>query len=302
MGVKGLSRQRNKLYDREQIRVGYTFLSPVFLWMAVFVIFPVSFAFYLSLHDWNILSAEHSYVGLGNYLELLRTPDFLVALKNTIYFTAGNVFFTMVLSLIVAVLLNRKIRGIAFLRGLYYSPVVVSVIAAATVWTYIYDPQFGTLNSLLRLIHLPALPWLADPAWAMPAVIIMSVWKNTGYYMVIYLAGLQGIPESYHEAAKVDGATPWQCFWYITWPLLMPSTMLVVIMALIHSFQVFGQIYVMTAGGPVNSTLVLVYYLYQQAFVYFRMGYASAVGFVIFIVIFIATFIQFRLMDRKIQF
>lgn len=302
MGIKGLCRQRNERYDREQIRVGYTFLTPVFLWMAVFVIFPVSFALYLSFHDWNILSAEHSYIGLGNYIELLRTPDFLVALKNTIYFTAGNVFFTMVLSLIVALLLNRKIRGITFLRGLYYSPVVVSMIAAATVWTYIYDPQFGALNALLRLFHLPTPPWLADPSWAMPAVIIMSVWKNTGYYMVIYLAGLQSIPESYHEAARVDGATSWQCFRHITWPLLMPSTMLVVIIALIHSFQVFGQIYVMTAGGPVNSTLVLVYYLYQQAFVYFRMGYASAVGFVIFIVIFTATLIQFRLMDRRIQF
>ncbi|MCL4440239.1 MAG: sugar ABC transporter permease [Firmicutes bacterium] len=302
MDVKGLFRQRNERCDREQIRVGYTFLAPVFLWMAVFVIFPVGFALYLSFHDWNILSAEHSYIGLGNYTELLRTPDFLVALKNTVYFTAGNVFFTMVLSLIVALLLNRKIRGIAVMRGLYYSPVVVSMIAAATVWTYIYDPQFGALNALLHLFHLPAPPWLADPSWAMPAVIIMSVWKNTGYYMVIYLAGLQSIPESYHEAAKVDGATSWQCFRHITWPLLMPSTMLIVIIALIHSFQVFGQIYVMTAGGPVNSTSVLVYYLYQQAFVYFRMGYASAVGFVIFIVIFIATLIQFRLMDRRIQF
>lgn len=286
---------------REETRSAWWLLSPTLAWMAVFVAFPVGFSVYLSFHRWDLVSVAKPYVGLENYSHLLHSTVFYQALVNTLYFTGGTVVLIVLVALGLALLVSRQIRGQVLLRAIFYSPVVVSMVAAATIWSYLYDPQFGTIDALLNHAGLVPLPWLSSPTWAMPAVILMTVWKESGFYMVIYLAALLGIPSVYYEAASVDGASAWQGFWRITWPLLRPATILVVIMTIINSFQVFGQIYVMTSGGPVNATMVLVYYLYKEAFVNFRMGYASAIGFVLFLVIFTLSIVQFRLLRGHVE-
>jgi multiple sugar transport system permease protein len=176
------------------------------------------------------------------------------------------------------------------------------MIAAAIVWSSLFDPNYGTFNRILRLFGIQGPGWVSDPNWAMWSIILMSVWKMMGYYAVIYLAALQGISETYYEAAELDGAGRWRILVSITWPMLMPATLLIAIMGVINSFQVFGQVYVMTQGGPVGRTNVIVYYLYERAFQFFEMGYASAIGFVLFLIIFAVTLIQFKFVDRKLDF
>jgi multiple sugar transport system permease protein len=285
----------------EETRWGYIFLAPVLAYLAVFVLFPVLYAFYLSFHEWNMPSPTMKFVGLQNYQELFKDPTFILSLVNTAIFTFGVIGSIVVLSLALALALDSKMRGINFFRGLYYTPAVTSVIVIAAVWTWMYEPNFGILNQLAKMVGLPQLRWLSDTNSALPSVIITAVWRNVGYFGVIFLAGLQGIDTMYYEAAKTDGANVWQRFRHVTIPLLMPTTFYVVVMGIISSFQVFGLIYAMTGGGPVNATSVIVYYLYKQAFVYFKMGYASATAYVLFAIIFSLTLIQFRLMGRRIE-
>lgn len=282
----------------EETRSGYLFLMPALLHLAVFVGFPVVYAFYLSFHDWNMTASSMRFVGTRNYAELVGDPTFIGALLNTVYFTAGVMVGIVVLSLGTALLLNQKIRRIGIFRTVAYFPAVTSVIVAGVLWTWLLDPQWGMVNYLVRLVGLPQPGWLGDPNWAMAGVILTAVWRNVGYFATIYLAALQGIDEQYYEAAKMDGANPIQLFQFITFPLLRPTTFFVLVMGIILSFQVFGIIYVMTGGGPVGSTTVIVFYLYQQAFIYFRMGYASAVAYVLFAVIFILTMLQVKFLGR----
>ncbi|MCL4464966.1 MAG: sugar ABC transporter permease [Chloroflexi bacterium] len=294
-------RQRRNRWLGEETRWGYIFLLPVLAYLAVFVVFPVVYAFYLSFHEWNMLSLTMKFVGLDNYQQLFQDQTFILSLVNTAIFTVGVIGSIVVLSLALALALDTKLKGINFFRGVYYTPAVTSVIVIAAVWTWIYEPNFGILNNLARMVGLPQLRWLSDTSMALPSVIITAVWRNVGYFGVIFLAGLQGIDTIYYEAAKVDGANAWERFRHVTIPLLMPTTFYVVVMGIISSFQVFGLIYAMTGGGPVNATSVIVYYLYKQAFVYFRMGYASATAYVLFAIIFALTLIQFRLLGRRIE-
>lgn len=288
-------------YKFNDVLTGYGFLLPVILWIAVFMAYPLYYIVYLSFFDWNLIDTDKTFVGLDNFVRMFQDEEFTKSVLQTLHFTAGKVILSMAAALGIALLLNQKIRGIVVVRGFFYSPVVVSMIAAAMIWSYLFDSEFGPLTQMFQSLGFTSPGWLDDPNWAMNSIIIMSVWKNMGYYAVIYLAGLQGISEDYYEAASIDGATGIVKFFHITWPLLRPATMLVVIMSMIHAFQVFAQVYVMTSGGPVGSTSVIVYYLYKVAFEDFEIGYSSAVGLFLFLFMLFFTLIQFKIMDRKIN-
>jgi multiple sugar transport system permease protein len=267
------------------------FLLPNLLGFLVFILWPLIASFGLSFTSWDLLTPI-KWIGLENYKTLISDQVFWKVLWNTIYFTVGTVPVGIILSLFLAIALNQKIKGIKIFRALYFLPVISSLVAVAVVWQWLYNPPFGLLNYLLSLVGIDGPNWLSSTTWAMPAVIITSIWRGLGFNMLLFLAGLQGIPETYYEAAKIDGANWWVLFKNIMIPLLSPTTFFVVVMSIINSFQVFDQIYVMTGGGPARSTSVLVHYLYQNAFQYFKMGYASAIGYVLFFLVFTVTLIQ----------
>lgn len=282
-------------------RTAIGFLTPSLLHLTVFVFTPIVFAAYLSFHRWDVVVPDKPFVGLGNFREMASDPNFWNALKNTFYYIL-NVPIGMIISLCVALVMNHRLKGVAFLRALYFLPSVTSFVAIALVWMWIYHPTFGAANALLALVGLGPLQWLNATETAMLSVIIFSIWLGLGYQMVIFLAGLQGIPDHLLDAARIDGATPWQRFWRVTFPLLRPTTFFILVTSLISSFQVFTSIYVMTAGGPVRSTDVIVYHIYQSAWEELRMGYASAMSWVLFVIIVIITWIQFRLLGREVDY
>ncbi len=277
---------------------GWTFIGPSLLLLLVFSAAPLLFAFYLSFHGWNLVEPAKPFVGLRHYLELGGDGLFWNAAKNTLIFSL-YVPVTMVLSLGVALLLNRRMRGVALLRAVFFMPYITSFVAISIVWQWMYDPEFGLINWALGWVGLGPYPWLGDPATALPALMIMAVWIHIGFQMVIFLAGLQTIPHELYEAAMIDGAGPWRRFWRITVPLLRPTTFFVLVTSIIGSFQVFTFVYVMTEGGPLRATDVIVYHIYQNAWQFLRMGYASAMSWVLFAVIFVITLLQFRLLGRR---
>lgn len=278
------------------------FLSPTLLIFGVFVIFPVFFSFYLSFHKWNMFGAEKEFVGLDNYLAAVQSPEFWMVTKNTIIYTLGTVPLNMLLALVVAYFLNKKIAGKRILRTAFFAPVVMSSVAAAVIWRWVYEPNFGLLNYVLSWFGIPAVNWLNDPTAAMFALIVMGVWKTFGVNMVLFSAGLQGIPEHYYEAAEIDGAGKWQRFWNITLPLLSPTTFFILVMSVIGSFQVFDTVYVLTSGGPLGSTKVLVFYLYEHAFKFFDMGYASAIAYLLFAIVFTFTLLQTKYFKGSVHY
>jgi multiple sugar transport system permease protein len=284
----------------EQFRAGYLFLLPALVHFAIFIAFPFGYAFYLSFHEWNMIGSM-TFVGFRNYQELLADPTFHETILHTATFTVGVMVGIVVLSLGLALGLDHQIKGMNLFRGIYFSPAVTSVIVVGVVWLWMYQPEFGLINQILALVGIDGPRWVSDPSWAMPSLVLTALWKNVGYFSVIFLAGLQGIDNSFYEAARVDGANRWGTFRHITLPLLMPTTFFVVVMGVILSFQVFGLVYVMTGGGPVGATKVIVFYLYEQAFVFFKMGYASAVAYVLFAIIFVLTVLQFRLIGRHVE-
>ena len=278
----------------------FLFLSPTLIIFGAFILFPVIFSFYLSFHEWNMFSADRQFIGLQNYIRLVKNPDFWHVLQNTAIYTVATVPINMGIALIIAYLLNKKIAGKKFLRTAFFAPVIISPVAAAVIWRWIYDPNFGLMNYSIGLAGFKPVNWLNDPTAAMFALIIMGVWKSFGFNMVIFSAGLQGIPQHYYEAAEIDGAGPLAKFWNITIPLLTPTTFFILVMSMIGSFQVFDIVYVLTSGGPLGSTKVLVFYIYERAFKFFEMGYASAVSYLLFAILFILTMIQVRYMKSRI--
>jgi multiple sugar transport system permease protein len=286
---------------RGDFYTGIICLAPSVVIIAVFVVFPIFFSLFLSFHEWAILTPEKPFVGLANFQRMFTSPEFWVSLRNTLVYTAGVVPIGAAASLGLALLLDRAVVGSGFFRTAFFLPVITSIIAIAVVWLWVYDDNNGLFNAVLRVVGLPPVRWLTSTKTALLSLIIMTVWKNAGYHMVIFLAGLQGIPESLHEAAIIDGATPVQRFRHITWPLLVPTTIFVLITNTIFTFQVFGPIYVMTGGGPVRSTSVIVYYLYQRAFEFQEMGYASAVAWIIFLILIAMTVFQLRISRRREQ-
>ena len=287
--------------QREDFWTGLLCLSPTLVITIVFTFFPVLFSLYLSFHRWSILKPEKPFIGLDNYTRMMVDAEFWQSLQNTVAFTVGVVGIETPIALLLALALSRNLRGVSLYRAAYFTPAVTSTIAVAVVWSWAFNPQYGFINQGLEFLGIAGPGWLVDPAWAMPALIIMSVWKNAGYHMVIFLAGLQAIPEVFYEAASIDGAGGWHKFWHVTWPLLIPTTGFVLITNVIFSFQVFGPVYVMTAGGPMRATTVIVYYLYQRAFQFLEMGYASAIAWVAFLIILFFTVIQFRYTRKGVE-
>jgi len=267
-------------------------LAPTLLGLIVFRIVPIGGSLYLSFTDWNLLR-NPEFVGLENYKEAFADPAFLQVVENTLFFSLIYVVGVMVLGLALAVLVNRKMRGSNFFRACYYLPVVTSAVAVGIVWSWMLSPRYGAINLLLEALGIKPPYWLGDPAWALPTVAFIQVWKMAGYYMMIFLAGLQDIPLSVKEAAIVDGANPRQTFFRVTLPMLSPTTFFVFTVALIDSFKNFELIYAMTRGGPQNATNTLVYDVYLNAFVHYRMGYSSAVAYILMAIVGFATLLNF---------
>lgn len=277
------------------------FLLPNFAGLVLFSLAPMAASLGLSFFSWDMLTSP-IFVGLGNFRSLLGDAEFWAALGHNLYFIGGYIPLVMAGGLGLAMVLNQRLRGIAFFRTAFFLPVVSSWVAVSLLWAWLFNPQYGIVNYLLSLLSITGPAWLFDETWAMPAVIVASVWKDLGYVSVLYLAGLQAIAPEFYEAASLDGATPLKSFWRITLPLLSPSTFFVLVMLLINSFQIFDQIYIMTGGGPVGATSVVVEQIYNHAFRYGQMGYASAMSWVLFALVFGATYVQTRLQRRWVHY
>jgi multiple sugar transport system permease protein len=294
----------NTALERGHARAGWLFIAPALVLIAVFFFLPVAAAFLLGFTDFDIYAigdpASARFVGLRNYAALLRDPLFWTALRNTVYFALVGGPLTVAVSLGAALLVNaRLVRFKTFFRTVYFVPFVTTLVAVAIVWRYLYHPSYGLLNYVLGAFGIDPVNWLGDPRWAMPAIILLAVWKNFGYNMLIFIAGLQSIPEELYEAAHLDGAGAGRRFWHITVPMLAPTFLFVGVITMIGYFQLFAEPYVMTQGGPLKSTTSLVLYMYEEGFRWWRMGFAAAIAFVLFVIILAWTAVQLRLERRR---
>ena len=281
--------------SNNQKAAGLVFILPAVLGIFIFIVIPVICSFGLSFVKWDLLNPI-KFVGMENYREIFTEPLFFKILLNTVVFAGATSIFGVIIPLVLAAILNTKIRGSEFYKTAYFLPFITPMIVIGIVWEWIFDPNIGLMNKMLHL-HIN---WLYDPNWALPALIIVSVWKLIGYNMIIFLSSLSAISESMFEAAKIDGANPVQTFRYVTIPLLSPSIFFVVIITAINSFQIFDLIYLMTQGGPLDSTNVLVYAIYKNAFEYFNVGKASAIAYVLFVIILVLTLAQWSLRKKLV--
>jgi multiple sugar transport system permease protein len=294
------SRKRGVRYKVRSARrewSAYVFLAPGLIIFSVFTVFALIYAFYLTFHEWNILQPAKPFVGLQNYKDMIHDAQFRQAVVNTAYFTGGSIPCTMAIGLGVALLLNQPLRFRGLFRTMYYLPVVTPFVASAILWKWLYNGDYGLFNFYLLKLHLIDQPllWLSSKDLAMPSVILMAIWGGVGFSMVVYLAGLQSIPEELYEAAKIDGANAFDRLRYVTIPMLAPTTLFLLVIGIIGSFQIFTQIFVMTGGGPVGRTTTVVYYIYQSAFTYYEMGYASTLAYGLFVLLFAVTLLQLHL-------
>lgn len=280
----------------------YLFLLPAVAVLFTFQYLPAVEVFRLSLTDRLLLRPFSNYIGLQNYARLVEDSRFWNASWNTLYFVLASVPLQIGIAIALAMALSRALKRVSFFRTVFFMPVAGSLVALSIVWDWIYHPRLGALNAALRLVGISGPNWLQDSTFAMPAIVLLVVWTGTGYYMVIYLAGLMDISDTYYEAAKIDGAGPWFTFTRITWPLLTPTTYLVMILQTINSFQVFTSVYVMTGGGPSRSTEVLVYYLYQRAFESMEFGYASTVAVALFTFLVALTLVLRKLYASRVVY
>ncbi|MBX5272698.1 sugar ABC transporter permease [Rhizobium sp. NLR17b] len=270
------------------------FFAPALIGFCAFTLYPAVASLGLSFTSWN-LNTSPKWVGLANYQRLVMDPTAIKVFWNTVYFTVATVPVLLVIPLLLAIALNQNIAGVRFFRAAYFLPVISSMVAMSMVWQWMYNADFGLINWFLSLFGIQGPKWITSENWAMPAVMITSVWKNIGFNMMLFLAGLQGISTSYYEAAELDGANSVQKLWYITLPSLRPTTLFVTVITIINSFQVFDQVMVMTGGGPNRASSVLVHYIYQNGFQFYKMGYASALGWALTLLVLALTLIQFRL-------
>jgi multiple sugar transport system permease protein len=291
-----VTKKRTSRRERQGVVRGLLFVSPWLVGLLWFYVYPFFASLYYSFHNTTPF-ATGKFIGLENYRLLLGDPLFWKSLGNTFYFTGLSVILGNIFALGLALLLSQNLRGMTFYRTIFYLPSIVPFVAVSVIWIWILHPQFGIVNYALEWLGLPTVGWFSDPAWAMPGLILVSLW-STGNTMIIYLAGLLDIPKELHEAATIDGASAWQRTLRITIPLLTPIILFNVVIGLIGGFQYFVQPYIITQGGPADATLVYALYLYQNAFSYFRMGYASAMAWVLFVVIMIVTLLVFRSSGR----
>lgn len=285
------------------------FLIPSLIGFAIFYFAPMVISVFISLTDWNGLDrlfaegfVRQHFIGLTNYKDILASPEFWKVLKNTFTYIILYIPLMLIVSISVAGLLSQKRRGVGAFRVIYYIPVLTSWVAASLIWKSILAPQYGAMNNILALFGIEGPGWLLDEKWAMPAIVLVSVWKDMGFFGLILLSGMVGINRSYYEAAEIDGAGAWTRFLKITLPLLTPSIFYVLIVSLINSFQLFPQIMIMTDGGPNGATQVMVERIYKYGFRYFKMGYASAFSWILFVIILIFTAIQMRGQKRWVNY
>jgi multiple sugar transport system permease protein len=297
IGISLDSRSHQRLRLQEAL-TAWAFLAPSFLHLLLFSVGPIAFSLYLSVHEWNLVEPQRPFVGLANYRELAGDGGFWVAVRNTALYVLF-VPIAVVLALALALLTNRRFRGAHLLRAAFFLPYITSFVAISLVWKWMFEPEVGLLNTLLARVGVAPLPFLGSPATALPSLMLMSVWLYAGYMMVIFLAGLQNIPESLYESARIDGARRWQRFRHITLPQLKPTTLFVLVTMVIFMFQVFTAVYVMTEGGPLHATDVIVYHIYRNAWEYLRLGYASAMAWILFAAVFLITLVQFRALHGR---
>ncbi|MCP3793996.1 carbohydrate ABC transporter permease [Paenibacillus sp. CH40] len=286
--------------NRQRTLAGYLFVSPQLIGLLVFSLLPVVYALVLSFMNWDGFGAR-TFVGFENFANQFNNPDFWIAMKNTVYYMIFVIPSSIFLSLFLAVGLN-KVRGKELYRVFYFMPVVTSSVSIGVIWMWILNGDFGVLNLLLSHIGINGPDWLTDTHWVIPSIAMLSIWWGLGNNMVIFLAGLQGISRSYYEAAEIDGASRFKQFLNITLPLLSPTTFFIAIMSLIGSFQVFDQAFVMTNGGPAKASYTLVYHIYQQGFIDFKMGQSAASAMILFVIILIFTLIQFKMSKRWVHY
>ena len=277
--------------------IPYFMVSPYIIHFLVFVLFPVVFSLVLMFHKWNIISPMQ-FTGFANFERLFLDHVFFKALLNTFIFLIIHIPLQICIALFLAEMLNQKIRMLSFFRASYFLPVVISGVVVTIVWWQLYGLDTGLLNRILVYLELEKVGWLTNPNIAMPSIAIMATWKNVGLYVVLFLVGLQGVPPHYYEAADIDGATHMQKFWYITLPAINPTIFMVVILSTIGGFSLFIEPYVMTGGGPMNSTISAVLYIYKQGFTFYRMGYAAALGFFFAAIIMVVIVIQKKIIEK----
>jgi multiple sugar transport system permease protein len=279
------------------------FLFPSLAGLLIFLIIPMLASLVLTFYEWDpFIPTRFIFLGLENYQTLIKDGDFWDALRHTLFFIVGYIPLVLVSGLGVALLMNQKLIGRTFFRGAFFMPVISAWVAVALMWTWIFNPKFGIINYLLGLIGITGPAWLYDPNWAMPAIILTSVWKDTGFIMILFLSSLQSIPNEYYEAAALDGANNWAKFRYITLPLLSPTVFFTLIISLINSFQVFDQVWIMTEGGPAGATTVLVQQIVNNSFRYGRMGYAATLSWVLFLIVFAVTIFQTRMQKNWVTY
>jgi len=298
------SRMRRRRRARSDTLAAYAFLAPNMVGFLIFTLGPLLASVAVSFFDWqlSVSSAPPAFIGFGNYVKILtQDPVFYTVVGNTLVYVVVYVSLNIVISLGIALWLSTLSRWRNFFRILFFIPVMAPLVGVSLVWALMYD-QHGVINWVFSLFHLPGPGWIASTQWAMPAIILLSVWQGFGYNMLVFSAGLQGIPQMYYEAAAIDGANAWRRFWHITLPQMSPSLFFGIVLTIISSLQVFDQAYVLTSGGPGNATTTLVLYLFQNGFQYFHMGYASAIAWVLFIMIMLVTAIQFIAQKRWVYY
>lgn len=287
------TRRARSLYRRQAISA-LVLLAPTVLFFAVLVYYPMIQSLFMSFTNWDLFKEGYRFVGLDNYRRLITDRTFGVSVKNTFVYTVFTVGIGTALSLFVAGILNRDIRGGQVYRFIYYIPVISPLVASAVIWEWLYNPSQGLINYLLSFVGVQRIGWLVNPRYSLAAVILMSIWGNLGFHVLVFLAGLKGIPAVFYDAARVDGAGTWQRFRHVTWPLLKPVTLFVLVTSTISAFKVFGQVYVMTSGGPVDSTRVIVFDIYETAFRSQKLGYASAMSYFLLGILLFLTMLQMR--------
>lgn len=280
----------------------YVLVAPSITIFSIFFLYPIFYMIFLSFYNWDFINPVKEFVGFNNFVELFKDSAFLQVLSNSLNYTLLSVSLSIVISLMLAIWLNREGAWYGFVQGALFSPHIVSLVSVSLVWMWLMDPKFGLLNGLLDMVGLPKLAWLSSPDSSLLSLVLVSVWKGVGYNALIFIAGLQSIPRDVYEASALDKANWWRKFYKITLPMLSPTLFFLIIINLISSFQVFETIAIMTNGGPINSTNTLVFYIYEYGFRYFKIGYASAAGVILLVVVGLLTLVYFKLLSRKVHY
>lgn len=280
-------------YRLQKNVAGWLFVLPTLLLLGVFVVGSIGYVLYLSFFQWNLISPHPIFVGLGNYTSMIKDHEFQQSVVRTLLYMLGTTGLTLPLALLLALWLRKPIRGLSVLRAMIFIPYVIPAVSASIAWAWLLEPHFGMVNYVLRLVGFSGSTWLSHPHTALFSLVLIYVWQFTGYFTMLFLSGLQSIPDSLYEAVKVDGGSRWAQFRHVTLPMLSPTIFFTITMSIIFSFQSFDQVYVLTAGGPADSTTTIVYELFKQGFQYFHIGNASAISIMMLVFLFLITYLQF---------